>query len=59
MTCEFTAKQITDALIDAFRDDEPDELKESLAKLLAIHYPEDFLKFQAVLEASRYLRGAS
>jgi hypothetical protein len=38
---EYTAKQITDALLDAIREGRPDSLCESLLALLALHYPED------------------
>jgi hypothetical protein len=49
MTCEFTAEQIRNALIEAFRDGEPDDLKYSLAKLLAIHYPDEYVRLQVAL----------
>jgi hypothetical protein len=47
--CEFTAKQITTALLDGIREGQPDSLLESLLALLALHYPDDLKNLNIAL----------
>lgn len=59
MSFEFTAEQIRSALMKAIEDDEPDEIKQSLAAMLAIHYPEEFDAIRLALDLVAILRAAS
>lgn len=55
MVIEYSAEQIRTALVDAVRDDEPQEVCDSLARLLAIHYPAEFERLQLALAISQLL----
>ena len=54
---EFTAKQIQDALIKAIRDGEPTSITDSLATLLAIHYPQEFERLSLAVDLAALLEG--